>query len=439
MSADLAVWLDNRRAATVERSDSGLVLTYIPEYLGGGYPLSLSLPQGDRSHSGARVEWWLRSHLPDNPSLVRRWGENAQGSDVVALLSTPLGLDCAGAVRFAPDGINPDERGGSLLEMSEDEVETELAWVIAGMPGREMSDLYCSLPGFHPKLALRRTGQHGGWARPTGDEASTHILKPRAGHEKVVPVTEHMMLETAHRCGLGVPKSWLEPHGDMTVLVVERYDRKLVDGRWRRLHQEDFGQALGLAPEKRSYAAGGPGIEAVAGMLRSASQDPQESLSRFAAGLIWAWITADIDAHARNYAVLWDESLAPTFAPLYDRNTSLPFRKQNAGDLELAMPYGGTSRIGDLDEALPNSLETLAAAVGIPVATVREHGELIAERAPDALSDALKTLSGGHRRGIRRELRCLQSRLSKRSGMFLKGMGDSAPTRRSSPRQPALP
>ncbi len=418
MTEVVDVWLDVHRVATVERCSSGLKLTYDPEHMGDKHPLSLSLPHDKRSHSGSRVEWWLRSHLPDRPSLIRRWSEQAGSSDVLALLSTPLGADCAGAVRFAPAGADPDRLGGSLSEMDGEEVERELRWVIAGMPGRAMSDLYCSLPGFHPKLALRRMGEHGGWARPTGSEPSTHILKPRARHEKVVPVTEHLMLETARRSGLNTPRSWLESHGDMSVLIVERYDRDLIDRRWRRMHQEDFGQALGLPPEKRSHASGGPGVEDMSRLLRSAARDPQESLSRLASGLIWAWLTADIDAHARNYAVIWDSGHAPTLAPLYDRNTSLPFKKQQVEELELAMPYRGASRIGDLDQALPGSLEALTAAVGISVEEILERGGSIAATAPDALSDTLRRTGSGQRSGIRRELRCLQSRFSTRCKTF---------------------
>ena len=419
MSRPLSVWLDTRLAATVERSQSGLALTYDADYWKDGLPLSLSLPLRETPHRGAYVEHWLHSHLPDNKTLVRRWSDRAQSSDVVVLLSTRLGLDCAGAIRFSPKGTDPDELGGSLVEMSSDEVEEEMAWVIAGMPGREMSDLYCSLPGFHPKLALRQIGDR--WARPTGSEASTHILKPRSRHEKIVPVTEFLMTDSAGQCGLETPLASLESHGSMTVFVVERYDRECHSGRWRRLHQEDFGQAMGLAPERRSYASGGPGVEEMARVLRSATTNPEESLRALADGLLWAWITADIDAHARNYALLWDNSPAPGLAPLYDRNTSLPFKKQAVTSLDLAMPYGETDSIGALDGAIPSSLAAIAAALSLTASDVHERCRLIAEQAPDALSDAMKTLAKEHKSGIRGELRCLQSRLAERCKMFLAG------------------
>ena len=46
--------------------------------------------------------------------------------------------------------------------------------------------------------------------------------------------------------GLEAASSTVEQFGDNMALVVERYDRESADGIWRRIHQEDMCQALGL-------------------------------------------------------------------------------------------------------------------------------------------------------------------------------------------------
>ncbi len=416
----LDVWFDSLRVATVKREGQKLALAYTDEGVKHGRPLSLSMPCAERPYVGAHVEWWLRSHLPDKPSLIRRWGSIAGSSDVLSLLSTPLGLDCVGATRFGAEGIDPDDVGGSLYEMGDQELTEELAWVLKGMPERFMSDLYCSLPGFHPKLALRKTGISGRWARPIGREPSTHILKPRFAHEKVTPVTEFLMLKTAAAVGLEVSHAWLESYGELFVLVVERYDRKQIGEHWVRLHQEDFGQALGMPPEKRAYSAGGPGVEEICALLEASTCDPENSLLQFVLGLLWAWLTADIDAHARNYAVLWKQDRAPTMAPLYDRNTSLSFKKQRVEDLSLAMPCQEKSNIGTLDSCLHSTFDWLSEAAGVKAEEMRQQAANVFSQAPDALSSAIKQLGSEHRQGIRKELRCLQTRFSSRCELFTK-------------------
>lgn len=53
-------------------------------------------------------------------------------------------------------------------------------------------------------------------------------------------------------------------------VVTERYDRALVDGRWRQLHQEDFCQALSVSPNKKyQHRDGGPGLANIARLIRS--------------------------------------------------------------------------------------------------------------------------------------------------------------------------
>src|SRR3546814_2063994 len=52
-------------------------------------------------------------------------------------------------------------------------------------------------------------------------------------------------------------------------LLVERYDRSDAGGTIRRIHQEDFCQALGIAPEHKYAIEGGPGFAACFDLVRS--------------------------------------------------------------------------------------------------------------------------------------------------------------------------
>ena len=110
------------------------------------------------------------------------------------------------------------------------------------------------------------------------------------------------------------------------MLVVERYDRKScpadapIDGhvRFRRLHQEDFCQALGmLGTEKyevsrRSYA------RSMADALRRYASSPIEDILRLLDLIAFNFIIGNCDAHLKNYSLIrsddWRElSLAPAY------------------------------------------------------------------------------------------------------------------------------
>ena len=53
----------------------------------------------------------------------------------------------------------------------------------------------------------------------------------------------------AQRLGLLAASSELARFEDERVFVVERYDRRRVNGELRRLHQVDMCQALGVMPD----------------------------------------------------------------------------------------------------------------------------------------------------------------------------------------------
>lgn len=61
---------------------------------------------------------------------------------------------------------------------------------------------------------------------------------------------------------VGLPIPAIEVHGKpVAYLLVERYDRlRDASGAVKRLHQEDFCQALGILPENKYESEGGPSL-----------------------------------------------------------------------------------------------------------------------------------------------------------------------------------
>jgi serine/threonine-protein kinase HipA len=145
-------------------------------------PLSLSMPIPVQTHGHQVIDPWLWNLLPDNENVLGRWGRehHVSARSPFSLLATPIGEDCAGAVRFVPANSVDDALGrtGSVTWLTEEDVgerlgqlrEDSTAW-----HGRTFTGQF-SLAGAQAKTAL--LNEDGRWGVPSGSLATTHILKP---------------------------------------------------------------------------------------------------------------------------------------------------------------------------------------------------------------------------------------------------------------------
>jgi serine/threonine-protein kinase HipA len=345
MSEDLVVMIEQRLAATISRSRAGLRLQYDAAYPADATPLSVSMPVAVKEHTDAVVTPWLWGLLPDNADVLRIWARQfgTVASSPFALLGTPVGEDCAGGVQFATTSRVADLMAGvgSVHWLTEDDVADRLrllrrdtaSWLGANFTGQ------WSLAGAQAKMALRRDGNK--WGETSGSEPTTHILKPATildDHE----LNEHLCLTAARHAGLTVARSEVLAFEDQAALVVERYDRRVIDGRLRRVHQEDLAQACGVHPERKYQADGGPGVTQISEVFRRTmpSTIADDAARRFADALAWNWIIGGTDAHAKNYSLLIS-GRDVRLAPLYDIASILPYPDVYVPKLKMAMKLGG--------------------------------------------------------------------------------------------------
>ncbi len=115
-----------------------------------------------------------------------------------------------------------------------------------------------SLAGAQTKLAVA-VDDTGRVCIPMNGSPSTHILKPDAPRLWGGVQNEAFCLTLARRMKLPTPNITTGQAGKRTYLLVQRYDRTDVGGRWRRLHQEDYCQALGTPPSAK-YESNQTGI-----------------------------------------------------------------------------------------------------------------------------------------------------------------------------------
>ncbi len=182
------------------------------------------------------------------------------GQNDFALLDH-IGGECAGAVTFLEPGqaLPVPISNENIQWLSDDEVVA----ILDELPNRPMlagkDGLRLSLAGAQDKLPVVFDGARIGL--PLNGMTSSHILKPAIRTVESSVINEGFCMALAQTMQLKPAKSKVHFVLDRSFLLVERYDR-LIDkqGHRRRVHQEDFCQALGVVPEMKCQNEGGPDL-----------------------------------------------------------------------------------------------------------------------------------------------------------------------------------
>jgi serine/threonine-protein kinase HipA len=395
MIDELCVLLGHRLAGRVSRRHGALRFVYDGEYRQHTVrptPLSVSMPVETAEHPDQAVAPWLAGLLPDNEKVLARWARTFHvGNSPFALLGTPVGEDCAGAVRFVTadrleaalsrDGIVQWLTDAEVAKRLRDLRRDETAWLGSDFTGR------FSLAGAQSKTAL--LCQDGKWGVPSGAAATSHILKPAITGLDDHDLNEHLCLTAARRAGLVAANTRIAAFEDQTAIVAERYDRVgSLQGWIRRIHQEDTCQALGVSPERKYQNEGGPTPTAIARLLRRTlpGADADIAVLRFLDALTLNWLICGTDAHSKNYSLLLSDRQV-RLAPLYDVASALPYPTMPLQRLRLAMKFGGSYLV---TARSPGMWPQVSKELGLSVDVVREQAQALMDRLPDAFADAAR-------------------------------------------------
>lgn len=347
------------------------------------YPLSLSLPLMAAEHGHRAVSAFLWGLLPESPLVLDRWARQFQVSanDPFALLSV-VGEDCPGAVQFARPERVPGleaQRKPEVAWLTRAEVAQRIQLLRTDHAAwRSPSDTgQFSLAGAQPKTALHFDGKRFGV--PAGRTPTTHILKPPLPELDGHAENEHLCLALAHALGLPTASSSVQQFAGELAIVVERYDRVRVDAGWLRVHQEDLCQALSVLPSSKYQTEGGPSAKQVVELLRTYSSKPQEDLRTFVDALIFNWLIAGTDAHAKNYSILIGAGGRVRLAPLYDVASAYAYRRFDPHKLKLAMKIGRSYRLREIDR---KAWQTFARDARVDAEALISRARAMAEALP---------------------------------------------------------
>jgi serine/threonine-protein kinase HipA len=390
----LTAYLDGVRAGWFTQDDAGRIAFDVDADWADrtqGLELSLSLPKARRRHDGPAPANYLTGLLPDDQDVIRRWAARfgVSAGNPMALLEH-VGLDTAGGVQLSPDDAATLEAPREWIPLADADIGRHLAELRADrtewMFSRQRPQSF-SLAGAQGKFAL--TDAHGGWALPLGGEPTTHIVKPGAAGFAKQDLVEHLSLRAACHLGLDVAESRIMVFAGQPAIVVTRYDRARDDGLVRRLHQEDLVQAFGLPPARKYQSDGGPGMAAIAGLLRAnlRSQDADAAVKAFFDLCAFNWVALATDGHAKNFSLLHSRH-GPTLAPGYDIASALPYPDiADPWTVRLAMRVGGRYRDRDI---LSRHWGREAAAAGLDPDQATAELRVMVERFPAAMAEAAR-------------------------------------------------
>ncbi len=316
--SELPVYYESRTVGTIEVHAEGPAFVYAPEWLStrGAFPLSLLMPLSPRRVAPRIFLPWAANLLPE-ASQLRAIGLKlgAAPEDVIAILSE-VGRDTAGALSVGKSG-STSEAGwrpvttGKALERILEELPSKP--FLVGEDGVSMS-----LAGVQSKIGVAINAE-GEICVPVNGAPSTYILKPDSERLYGGVQNEALCLTLARRIGLNAPEVTTGTAGERSYLLVTRYDRIEQNGRWRRLHQEDFCQALGRPPsakyESNQTGIPGPTLPEMFALTRNAMHAPD--VVNLLDYVIFNVLACNTDAHAKNYSLMISGK-GFKLAPIYD-------------------------------------------------------------------------------------------------------------------------
>jgi serine/threonine-protein kinase HipA len=424
----LAVVLYGQLAGIIQRNSGSLTFTYGEEYLDTprATPLSLSMPLTTTTYTNKWVEAYLRGLLPDNDEVRRRWASHfgLRDRDTFGLIAA-IGSDAAGGALFLPEDKYPEGLSSGHVEpIAEPAIAERLRRLRADSTDWLGDDEHWSLAGTQSKFTLRATTS--GWGIAHGAEPSTHIVKPGISRIPGQALIEHISMVAAGSLGLEVATTVYTEFEDQSAIVVERSDRTYRNGRLMRVHQEDLCQTFGLNPSRKYEADGGPGVHRIADRLRDATTD--DSVRRFAKAVVVNYLLGAPDAHAKNYSLLL-VGQAARLAPLYDLASGLTADTDGRlGYPKGAMSIGGERAFGAVQR---RHWDGFSARVGLPPEEIREWVASLASAVPDAVSDAVQTLTASV--GSSPDVVTLVSRVRRLAEMTARGLEAAQSGRRVGP------
>jgi serine/threonine-protein kinase HipA len=348
--SDLAVYWDQQKVGTISRHPQGKIsFQYDPWwFVSGGKQISLSLPcREERFPPGVSTAFFENLFPESETRTILAFNHRFDKKDTFSFLEH-FGEDCAGALSIIPAGENV-VFDSSQYRCIDAELKDALDKIKADpsmfklFPAMANSRL--SIAGAQDKLPVYF--ELDSFSLPENSASpTTHIIKPASPYFPDIQRNEAFCMDLAYQVGLPVPKSSLYNFEGHELFFVERYDRQRSGHTVKRVHQEDFCQAMGLPFSRKYQETGGPGFLQCRELVEEyLPEHITEVKQQLASVMAFNFLIGNNDAHGKNFSILYGDKIK--LAPFYDLLSTQVYPSL---DRKLAMAIGKTYRHDRINE-----------------------------------------------------------------------------------------
>ena len=326
MADQLHAYLHEKRIGTIRRTTSSRTIRFdvAPDYDGDASALSegVALIPG-RQLDGQSISNFLGGYLPEGRHREHLASKRGLDSgDLFGMLQS-YGLTMAGALSVRTDDPS-DDTTPSHRPLTKSALREKAQKAVRDFDlGNEPDSGRSTLPGFQPKLLLANF--EGEWFQPLLRAHSTHIVKPELERRPSAIHDEFYSHELSRHMGLSSFASEIIRSKGMTLLAIERFDRKVLAAHMvEMIHQEDAAQVLGLdwisstakfqdpLSPSRSDRPSAARIAEIFGSIGTGGD-----VGRWLRYLIFSVLVGNHDGHAKNVSLI-HEGGDSRIADLYD-------------------------------------------------------------------------------------------------------------------------
>ena len=373
---------------------------YCKEYLSRSesIPVSASMPPQEEPFTPEKTRCYFEGLLPEGftRKTVASW-IHADDRDYLQILSA-LGKECLGALKVT-DSASQEEVPFGYEKLTLDQVRA-LAQEGASKSAELVTRAHLSLTGASGKAGLYYDQKEQQWYLPIGSAPSTHIIKQSHVRLNAIVTNEQLSILTAKKLGIEVPDTFIINTGNFddadVLFATARYDR--IPGSRPatesghpvplRLHQEDFGQALGVPAAAKYEPAGQHYMRDMFALLRRNSSDPVRDQLKLWDLIVFNFLLGNTDAHLKNYSLLHGQNPKTVrLAPAYDLISTTAYRSSTR---DMSFRIGGKLSVDEIDRSV---FLDAAEEVGLGRRIAMQHFDTIADQFENALQETAAELT----------------------------------------------
>ena len=317
----LFIYFEDKKVGLLQVDEEGVYsFRYEKNWLTSSesFPLSLSLPLSNEVFGNKLTLSFFENLLPEGD--IRLQIEKNRGIHGTYNFLKNFGKDCAGAVTTLQHEIESADLKIDYTELLVSEIDKAIN------EKRSVSDLissidpgYLSIAGAQDKFVC--VFKDNKFYLPQAMTPTTHIVKipiQRSGIRQSV-YNEYYCMSLAKSVGFNVPHFFIFTGSNHPLFVIERYDR-IIDsnGAVKRIHQQDFCQAMGLMSGSKYEIEGGPSIKDNYQLIQDnvSIQKRFDNLNSYLDWISFNLVIGNNDSHSKNISLLMSRGVE--LAPFYD-------------------------------------------------------------------------------------------------------------------------